>query len=46
MFEPVERSEQVGDDRELRQALRAYLNASPVNERTDDDKSLILACLR
>ena len=46
MFGPVERSERVGDDRDLKTALRRYLDTPSVNERTDDDKSLILASLR
>ena len=46
MFGPVEGSERVGKDKELTAALRRYLDSAPVNERTDDDKSLILAFVR
>lgn len=32
-----------GRDRSLSDALKRYLNSSPINDRTDDDKTLVLA---
>ncbi len=32
------------DEVGLKQALIEFLNSDAVNERTDDDKSLVLAC--
>jgi hypothetical protein len=43
IFTPVMASQAKGIDRELSTALGRYLNSAAVNERTDDDKSLILA---
>jgi hypothetical protein len=46
MFGPFAGSDRVGSNKELTAALRRYLDSAPVNERTDDDKSLILAIMR
>jgi hypothetical protein len=46
MIRPVERSGLTGIDKKLTSALRLYLDTPAVNERTDDDKSLILAARR
>lgn len=46
MFSPVRRSKAIGEDAALRDALGAYLDSSPVNQRTDDDKTLVLASRR
>ena len=46
MFPSVRRSTAEGEDRELSRALAMYLSTAPVNERTDDDKTLILATRR
>jgi hypothetical protein len=43
IFRPVMASAAKGRDRELSAALGRYLDSAAVNERTDDDKSLILA---
>ena len=43
MFQPVFRSEVAGNNRPLATSLGRYLNGAAVNERTDDDKTLVLA---
>jgi hypothetical protein len=43
MFAPVRRSTATGVDAELSRALGDYLAGPRINERTDDDKTLILA---
>lgn len=43
VVEPVFESSCTGRDRTLSEQLRRYLSSPAVNERTDDDKSLILA---
>jgi hypothetical protein len=43
MIQPVRNSEATGLDRELSQALRRYLASPVICERTDDDKTLVLA---
>jgi len=35
-----------GKDRNLSAALKRYLNSDPINSRTDDDKSLIIATVK
>lgn len=40
------RSEPPGESNDLNHALTAYLDSIPVNERSDDDKTLILATRR
>lgn len=45
-FEPMFarlRTEREGQPRGLRDELRAFLGSAPVNQRTDDDKTLVLA---
>jgi hypothetical protein len=46
MFPSVRRSTAEGEDPELSRALAMYLSTAPVNERTNDDKTLILASRR
>jgi hypothetical protein len=46
MIAPLEKNEAVGPDRELSRKLGAYLAAPAVCERTDDDKTLVLAVLK
>jgi len=46
MIEPVGRAKGLGRDRSLSKALLNYLDSGPVNERTDDDKTLVLAVRR
>lgn len=46
MIGPVESSAFRGKDRDLSHALATYLNSESVNQRTDDDKTLILAVRR
>jgi hypothetical protein len=46
MFPSVRRSTIQGEDCELSRALAMYLSTSAINERTDDDKTLILATRR
>ena len=46
MFPSVRRSTAVGEDPELSRALAVYLSTAPINERTNDDKTLILATRR
>jgi len=46
MFPAVRRSTASGVDVELSRALGVYLSSAPVNQRTDDDKTLILASRR
>ena len=43
MIIPVERSEKGGRLSGLSQSLHAFLDSDKVNDRTDDDKTLILA---
>lgn len=43
IFKPVWNSKALGQDIKLSTTLKAYLNNPVINERTDDDKSLILA---
>ena len=42
----VQRSAASGVDAELSRALGGYLSSAPVNDRTDDDKTLVLASRR
>jgi len=46
MTEPVVKGEQVGFNVALSRQLAAYLSSDSINERTDDDKTLILAALQ
>ena len=46
MFPAVRRSTASGVDAALSRALGAYLSSAPVNDRTDDDKTLVLASRR
>lgn len=46
MFPPVRKSQASGLDAELSQALDKYLSSPTVTNRTDDDKTLILASRR
>lgn len=46
IFQPVLRSEVAGRNRALAGSLANYLNSAAINERTDDDKSLVLAARR
>jgi len=43
---PVDRCESPGRSASLSAGLKAFLNGDEINQRTDDDKSLILAALR
>lgn len=43
IFTPVRDSKSVGFDGALSAKLRQYLDTDPVNARTDDDKSLVIA---
>ena len=43
MFIPVRASRERGLDEKLSEKLKEYLGSAPVNARTDDDKTLILA---
>jgi len=43
MFPSVRSSRATGEDAELSRALARYLATAPINERTNDDKTLILA---
>ena len=43
MMEPFESAVAVGRNQKLSASLKRYLNSERINERTDDDKSLILA---
>jgi hypothetical protein len=43
---PVERSEIAGRNAALSVDLKSFLNGNEINDRTDDDKSLVLASLR
>jgi hypothetical protein len=43
MFGPVHRSKVIGEDLALSQDLETYLSSSAILERTDDDKTLVLA---
>jgi hypothetical protein len=42
---PLMKSSANGKDKDLSSALKRYLNSDPINSRTDDDKSLILATI-
>ena len=46
MFPSVRRSTATGEDPELSRALAVYLSTPAINERTNDDKTLILATRR
>jgi hypothetical protein len=46
MFGPVRRSQVIGEDLALSQDLESYLSSPPILERTDDDKTLVLATRR
>lgn len=46
MFPPIRASRATGEDAELSRALAQYLSTPKVNERTNDDKTLILATRR
>jgi len=46
MFQPIFRSEAAGKNSSLTASLGRYLNGAAVNERTDDDKTLVLAARR
>jgi serine/threonine protein phosphatase PrpC len=46
MFPPVRQSQASGFDPELSRALDKYLSSPTINDRTDDDKTLILASRR
>ncbi len=46
MFPSVRRSTAAGEDPELCRALAVYLSTPTINERTNDDKTLILASRR
>jgi hypothetical protein len=46
MFAPVRISKSWGLDRQLSSGLKTYLSSAPVNARTDDDKSLLMATRR
>lgn len=43
---PVIRSSELGRDRQLSSQLAAYLDSEKVNERTDDDKTILIAAFR
>jgi serine/threonine protein phosphatase PrpC len=43
LLRPLTNSKMVGRDSTLSQQLAKYLDSSPINARTDDDKALILA---
>ena len=46
MFGPVRRSQAIGEDLALSQDLESYLTSPAILERTDDDKTLVLATRR
>jgi hypothetical protein len=46
MFVPVRASKSRGLDQQLSSSLKTYLGSAPVNARTDDDKSLLMASRR
>jgi hypothetical protein len=46
MIAPLDTGNALGRDRDLSAKLAAYLDSSLVCERTDDDKTLVLAVLR
>jgi hypothetical protein len=46
MIPAVEHSRTSGQDQVLSEQLRAFLDSSAVNARTDDDKTLVLAALK
>jgi hypothetical protein len=46
MFGPVRRSQVIGEDLALSQDLEAYLSSPAILQRTDDDKTLVLATRR
>jgi hypothetical protein len=43
IIQPLDILRSSGSDKALREKLSAYLNSAPVNDRTDDDKTLVLA---
>jgi hypothetical protein len=43
---PISASRSVGRDGNLSRSLKAYLGSSTVNNRTDDDKSLVVAVIK
>ncbi|MFT3670613.1 PP2C family serine/threonine-protein phosphatase [Aestuariivirga sp.] len=46
MIKPLDESSAIGCDLVLSRKLHSYLDSSAVNDRTDDDKTLILAVLK
>lgn len=46
IIRPIAQAEGEGRNRVLAASLARYLDSDAINERTDDDKSLILACRR
>lgn len=46
IIKPLEERSETGTDRALSPKLAAYLDSAVINERTDDDKTLVLAVLR
>lgn len=46
MMKPFESTTAIGRDQKLSASLKRYLNSERINERTDDDKSLVLAVRR
>jgi hypothetical protein len=46
MFGPVRRSQVIGEDLALSQDLEGYLSSPAILQRTDDDKTLVLATRR
>jgi len=46
VVKPIKRADGQGRSRPLSASLARYLDSEAINERTDDDKSLILACRR
>jgi hypothetical protein len=43
MIQPVRKTKAIGLDQELSEGLRRYLASPAICERTDDDKTLVLA---
>ncbi len=43
IFRPMRRSKEAGADLALSQELERYLGSKPINDRTDDDKTIVLA---
>lgn len=46
VIRPIKQADGLGRSRPLSASLALYLDSEAINERTDDDKSLILACRR